>query len=655
MAKGKARGRGGHQQRRIIEFSRMSTGRHMGIASGAHLDWSTFDALINAAKPKVLRVLADRNDLPAMWQHRALQALREKRVDVSPSEWKSSIERAIQDKNTSRVEIQALQIKLQEFRFVEFQKKLEELSKIHSSKDLLNVERIRFIVQVKDDNFQEIFSSYGSQQALLYYSVILNYLHSSTVKKGNFEINSSLVEEFESHSLKKWKLPNEAIRNWPLEILASFLYLNLTFKLDRVDSLRLFESLRDMVSVLDEGIENLYKQAEVESEKRKERSKQLALELKEREETIAEKQRMGMARAAERQARERREREISRECEELQREIGANFPWPLPCKSASPEAQERLKVLGITVENGKFHSHRPFPVELDRFTQKMELLTTSNEQKVDITYGRKSVFESFTRVFPKDKKSLVDNYQEFTRYLNHKSRYLCEAVYFTMSNSDYEVTLRIDQVALLKSEGVFQGCWVVSIFGLPGFMSQGMDLMRGQVLGRADFLKAAIKDEVLRELFNSVYYVKKKTSEGARSWIGLFIELLEFIYGFEATSSRLTIEPLPTETLKHRERIFETALKRTLWQGDRSGGDGTNFCEICGREIWDAASLARQIGPDCWEKVRLTEQGRAVLSTSSYSNKYDEDRDRLAIPYSTWVTSMTQDVERFVGSRRKSE
>ena len=200
--------------------------------------------------------------------------------------------------------------------------------------------------------------------------------------------------------------------------------------------------------------------------------------------------------------------------------------------------------------------------------------------------------------------------------------------------------MRIDQVALNESNGVFTGCWVVSIFGVPDYIGQGIKLMRAQILGRADFLKSLMLDEDLKRKLDSVYYVKKMTSEGARTWIGLFLELLEITFDFEAKTWKLVITPLPPEIEKHRELIFKSALQRTFWQGAKSSGDGTNFCENCGREIWDAPSLARGIGPECWKKIRFTDLGRRVLSTSSHSRNYEEDRDRLAITREDWIASV---------------
>ena len=654
MARGRSNGRGWRQQKRILEFRKMSTGKHMEFASAPTLNYSTFDSLINTAKPKVLRLLANRRDIPAMWQHRALQALREKNIEVPLSEWENSLELALKDENTSTAEKEALRQKLRDLQLVLFQKKLEGFSSNLSSLDSTDIAKIKQIVKIEDSTFQEMFSSWGLDQALDFYSNILTYLYSSQVRKGDLAFSSRLIEEFKEFSTKNWKLPNEAILQWPLEIFASFLSLNLKFKLDRVDALNLFENLKDMVKLLNQGIDELYLEARLNEEKQKEEAKRKAIELREREERIKENQRLGMAKAAERDARAKREREILAECNELKRVIDLNSPWPVPCKNATNEARERLKSLGISIVNEKFFAYKPFPTKFDYSSPSNGFSISSEDNGIDVTFRQKSVFESFTREFPLEKKELVENFQDFTRFLEHKKRYLCESVHFMISNEQFEIRLRIDQVALIKSEGIFQGCWVVSIFGLPDFMAKGVQMMRGQVLSEAEFAKNVFNDQELRSLFDSVYYVKKKTSEGARSWIGLFIELLEFIFGFGATKSNLSVEPLPAEILKHREKIFETALQRTFWQGERSSGDGTNFCEICGREIWDAPSIARRIGPDCWQKVRFTDQGRAVLSSSSYARKYDEYKDRLAVDYTEWMTSIARDVQRFASPAHRT-
>lgn len=654
MARGRSDGRGWHQQKRVLEFRNMSTSKHMAFASAAPLNWSTFDALINTAKPKVLRFLADRRDIPAMWQHRALQALRERNIEIPPSEWENSLELALQDENTSSSEKEALRLKLKECRRVKFQNKLEDLSKNHLHLDLDDIAKIKKIVKVEDSAFREMFSSWGFELALGHYSNILSYLYSPNVRKGDLQLSSRLIDEFKDFSSKKWKIPNEAILQWPLEIFSSFLYLNLTFNLDRVDARNLFDNLIDMVKLLNQGIDDLFKKAQLNEEREKEETKRRAIELREREERIKENQRLGMAKAAEREARAKHERAIIAECDELKKEIERYFPWPVPCKNASNEARERLKTLGISIVNGKFFAYKPFPTKFDYSSPNNRFLISSEDQGMDVTSGQQSILESFTREFPKEKRRLVEDYQDFARYLNHKKRYLCESVYFMISNDQLEIRMRIDQVALIKSEGVFQGCWVVTIFGLPDFMARGIEMMRAQVLSKAEFAKDVFSNQEMRNLFDSVFYVKKKTSEGARSWIGLFIELVEFIYSFGATKSHLSIEPLPAEILKHREKIFETALQRTFWQGERSSGDGTDFCEICGREIWDAPSIARRIGPDCWQKVRFTDHGRAVLSSSSYGRSYDENRDRLAIPYTDWVASIAHDAQRFASPAHRA-
>jgi len=50
---------------------------------------------------------------------------------------------------------------------------------------------------------------------------------------------------------------------------------------------------------------------------------------------------------------------------------------------------------------------------------------------------------------------------------------------------------------------------------------------------------------------------------------------------------------------------------------------------------------------DCWKKIRFTERGRAVISTSKYLETYDEIKDQMAVPYSNWIYSIVQDLERF--------
>jgi hypothetical protein len=201
-------------------------------------------------------------------------------------------------------------------------------------------------------------------------------------------------------------------------------------------------------------------------------------------------------------------------------------------------------------------------------------------------------------------------------------------------------------VALVKAENEFEGCWVITAYGIPDYMIPGIKAMNAKSLGEADFIKTMGLNAGLVSKLNSVYFVKKKMPDGARSWIGLLIELIDITFDFGVTDCKVELKEHPPEVFKHREKIFESAQVRTLWQGERSSGPGTDFCQKCGHEIWDAPSIARGFGPDCWKKIRFTERGRAVISTSKYLETYDEIKDQMAVPYSNWIYSIVQDLER---------
>lgn len=647
MPKDSSKRQGLVRLKNIEKFKRMSAETHMELAKHVELDWKTFDALVQTAKPKVLRFLADRSDLSALWRYKALHALRLNKVEIPINEWIHSLDQAINDENISTAEKQALQAEKQQSIFVEFSNKLEKISSIRANSDPARLERICFIVQNYDESFNSLFKFKISNKILNHYVQIIDYLYTSKEVAKVITSNSLLLSECYAISLNRWKLPQDNILNWHSEIFASFLYIILVCKFDRVETLRLFESMKDMVELLNKGEERLFEDATALAENRRKETKRTE-EIREQERLKKlEDEQTNSEAARKKQAEFEHRRRIRKECDWWKDKVAQRFPWPVPFGEVSFEVEEKLRKSGMIIENGRLSRYKPLPIKIENSNTTIDESFVTAEGKQDLTFGKRSLLESFTREFPKDKEFLVEAYRDFTRFLDHRKRYLCKNVCLEIVSTNHKIAIRLDQVALRNSDGQFKACWVISVFGLSAFVSQGIKMMRAQALGKADFMQSLIKDNDLKAKFNSVYYVKKVSSEGARSWIGLLIELLEFTYCLEATRAEVVIDSWEINVLKHREIVFESALKRTSWQGSRSSGDGTNFCEICGHEIWDAPSVARRIGPDCWEKVRFTERGRAVLSSSLYSREYDEKTDRLAVPFEDWVQSMAANLEKF--------
>jgi hypothetical protein len=637
------------QQKRIKQISRMSIDQQSELASQLELDWSSYDALLFTKEIDILRILIDREDLTPLWRIRALRVLIEKSPDpLLKGELKALIQRAIEDSRTQSRDKQALS---QELNNLNSQSLLTNLRKLSSDNQLHlseHFKKLLFIIEVEDVEFQELFKNWKfSKETLIQYAIIVDFLVYSSYRVNQESIlNSSILNEFKSLLPNRWQLPNPIMLNWRTDIFATFLILVIENRLDRVDTSTLFENLKSIAKFFNSTLDDLHVKAQLKYEENSNNEAKAALAAKEKQARDAESNRLGMARAAERVLKEKEAKRFELLFQESKDIVEKNSPWPVTLGHLLPEVQQRLQDSGIRFQEESAYIYRPFPMHFDRVNKSL-IIDEGITEVDDLSYRKKSILESFTREFPRDKQALVKAYHDFARYLDHRKRYLCESISLTLSNSEHSIRLRIDQVALVKAETEFEGCWVITVYGIPNYMIPGIKAMNAKSLGEADFIKKMGLNVGLVSKLNSVYFVKKKMPDGARSWIGLLIELIDITFDFGVTDCKVELKEHPPEVFKHREKIFESAQVRTLWQGERSSGPGTDFCQKCGHEIWDAPSIARGFGPDCWKKIRFTERGRAVISTSKYLETYDEIKDQMAVPYSNWIYSIVQDLERF--------
>jgi hypothetical protein len=637
------------QQKRIKQISRMSIHQQSELASQLELDWSSYDALLFTKETDTLRILIDREDLSPLWRIRALRVLIEKSPNpLLDGELKNLIQKAIEDSKTPPQDKQAL---IQELNNLNSKSLLINLGKLSSDNQLHlseHFDKLLFIIEVEDVKFKELFKGWRfPKEALLQYAIIVDFLVYSSYRVNQESIlNSSILNEFMRSFPNQWQLPNPIILNWRTDIFATFLILVMENHLDRVDTYTLFENLKSITRFFNSDLDDLHAKAQLKYEENCNNEAKAALAAKEKQARDAESNRLGMARAAERVLKEKQAKRIELLFQENKNIVERNSPWPVTLGHLLPEVQQKLQDSGIIFEEERAYIYRPFPIQFDRVNKNL-ILDQGLKRVNDLSYRKKSILESFTREFPRDKQALVKAYHDFARYLDHKKRYLCDSISLTLSNSEHNIRLRIDQVALVKAETEFEGCWVITVYGIPDYMIPGIKAMNAQSLGEADFIKTMGLNAGLVSKLNSVYFVKKKMPDGARSWIGLLIELIDITFDFKVTDCKVALKEHLPEVFKHREKIFESAQVRTLWQGERSSGPGTDFCQKCGHEIWDAPSIARGFGPDCWKKIRFTERGRAVISTSKYLETYDEIKDQMAVPYSNWIYSIVQDLERF--------
>jgi hypothetical protein len=603
----------------------MSIHQQSELAAQLELDWSSYDALLFIKEIDILRILIDREDLTPLWRIRALRVLIEKSSDpLLKGELKVLIQRAIEDTRTPSRDKQALS---QELHNLNSESLLTNLRKLSSDNQLHlseHFKKLLLIIEIEDVEFQELFKNWKfSKETLIQYAIIVDFLVYSSYRVNQESIlNSSILNEFKSLLPNRWQLPNPIMLNWRTDIFATFLILVIENRLDRVDTSTLFENLKSIAKFFNSNLDDLHVKAQLKYEENCNNEAKAALA-----------------------AKEKQAKRIELLFQESKNIVERNSPWPVTLGHLLPEVQQRLQDSGIRFEEERAYIYRPFPMHFDRVNK--SLINDQGLTEVDdLSYRKKSILESFTREFPRDKQALVKAYHDFARYLDHRKRYLCDSISLTLSNSEHNIRLRIDQVALVKAENEFEGCWVITVYGIPNYMIPGIKAMNAKSLGEADFIKKMGLNAGLVSKLNSVYFVKKKMPDGARSWIGLLIELIDITFDFGVTDCKVELKEHPPEVFKHREKIFESAQVRTLWQGERSSGPGTDFCQKCGHEIWDAPSIARGFGPDCWKKIRFTERGRAVISTSKYLETYDEIKDQMAVPYSNWIYSIVQDLER---------
>lgn len=638
------------QHNLVRKFSRLSAKEHLEHASEKILRNNIFDALINTAGAPVLLFLAERDDLSPAWRWRAMAALDNKdRSDNNRELRETVMEIVLNDKSTPDNVKNAVRLRRDELSNKYFEDELKVIAKSGSP-------------HVRDNDIRQIIQDiYGSQMPTSYenanhpirkyFSLIVGFLISDERTKPNQTKNLELIREFMALRNLNWNLEQTAVCNWNTASVASFLLICVgniyDFRKDYKSILDLILKIaRDLDANGFDGPNGMLEKASAERIRRQERLV-IEQESAEREEERRQAQRKRNTELI----IENKKREARKEyCRQLVQKARESQPWPYFLSDPDQNYLESLKTMSdVKIESDRISFYESVPFRMAPSRSELQYEKSLVKAWLEKNRTSKSVLESFTREYPSSKMSLIEHYWEFSRYLDHKKRYLVDAIWMEIGNDLGTIKIRIDQVALsFDSElNEFVGCWVVSVFGLNPILRQAITEMDWKNLRKADFLrKITISDSNLKVL-EDIFYVQTATSERARTRIGFLLEFLEISLGLETIAVRLLEKRLTKSEESRRSGVFEVAFRNTYWKGERTSGPGLYSCGRCQREIWDPPSIARGFGPCCWRKVKYTEQGRFVLSTSNSTSTYDSFKDRVATPSEIWINSLLRDIQEF--------
>ena len=652
----------------------MKTQDLIDLANSSVLDRNTFESILFSDRRQGIKILADREDISVIWRFEAIE--HRFGPNYSSSRLLSLIDELLKKTNLPKNESKFLEEKKSQIELKVFKGKYGGIKNASLVKRLAFLQRefevsmntlikkeifLQKLTAMRDDSFafdseemkrarllvenldSEIFSEHRTfnrqvpqvsnsfsdgkyQHDIIHVALIVcHLLRSERIDSQVCEQNSILLSQAIEIFGSDFRVYDNRIVNWPAPAFASFVLLLPWDSNTSPVSKNLFSALTSFVRGLGDDVEDSAREAiqrreakEIQAKENKERAIEQSRRAEEQK-RIAESKR-------EEQKKQREENEkLERDYQKLVQEILRRFPWSVPTSNIHPSRLHMLESRGFEVHEGRIFLKR----EESSF----------------------SIFEKHGIQFPHEKEFLVSKIQDFMRFVDHKKRYLIDVIYLELKFPFGIIRLRVDQVAMIREKNQLFGCWAITIFGIPLTLVEKIYDQGWRPISTSNFFpKSDLTSEEISAL-DSVYFAKKRTEEGARSSIGKLIEMLEFDLDLNASEARIEVVRLSAEEERRRETLFKQALQRTFWKGERTTGSGLHHCLECGREIWDAPSLARGFGPDCWDKIRYTELGYAVLSTSGRDSRFDEKRDALAVDLRTWISGISRDFIRFYGQR----
>jgi len=660
----------------------MKTQNLIDLAHSSNLDRNTFESILFSERRQSIKILADREDIPIKWRFEAIE--HNFGPNYSSSRKLKLIVELSKKRDLPKSEIEFLKEKKLHIELQVFKNTYKSMSKSALEKKLTFLHEefkpstnalikkeifLEKLIAIRDDGFEfgseamerarllvehldsELFSNYLSLKirntqvsnsflnqkfgrltnrdgigynTIIQFSIIVNSLLNYERVDSQVVIqNSILLNQGSDIFGPEFRLHDNRIVNWPAPAFASFILLLPWDSNTTSVSKTLFAALTSFIRGLSNDVEYAIKEACSRRDFKEFQTKEMDKREIEQSRRAQEQKRIAELNREEKKKQKAENERLERDYGDLSREIFRRFPWSVPSTNIHPSLLLMLERKGFEVIKGRVFFKRES--------------------------SHLSIFENFAMDFPNEKRFLVLRIQEFMRYVDHKARYLIDAVYLELKFAFGVFRLRVDQVAMIRERNQMYGCWAITMFGIPQDKTEKFHDQGWRPLASSNFFpKSALdSDEVMA--LKSVYFVKKRTEQGARSAIGKLIEMLEFDLDLDASEAQIEIVRLSPEEEKHRNSIFEQALQRTFWKGERSTGSGLHRCLECKREIWDAPSLARGFGPDCWDKIRYTERGFAVLSTSGRNSRFNEKRDALALDLRAWIQGISRDFIRFTG------
>lgn len=517
------------------------------LANSSSLDRNTFESILFSGRRQGIKILADREDIPIKWRFEAIEhnfgpnysSSRKLKLIVElskkPDLPKSEIE-FLKEKKL-HIELQVFRNTYKSMSKSALAKKLTFLNQEFKSSTNALIKKEIFLqrlIAIRDDGFEfgseamerarllvehldsKLFSDYLSikirntqvsnsflnqkfgsltnsdgigYNLIIQFSIIVNsLLDHQRVDSQVVSQNAILLSQGSDIFGAEFRVHDNRIVNWPAPAFASFMLLLPWDSNTASVSKTLFEALTSFIRGLSNDVENAIKEAFSRRDDKEFQRKEMKKKEIEQNRRAQEQRRIAELNREEKNRQRAENERLERDYENLSREILRRFPWSVPSKNIHPSRLLMLESKGFKVLNGRVFLKRPS--------------------------SHLSVFENFAMDFPNEKRILVLRIQEFMRYVDHKARYLIDAVYLELNFAFGVIRLRVDQVAMIRERNQMYGCWAITIFGIPQDMTEKFHDQGWRPLASSNFFpKSALdSDEVLA--LKSVYFVKKKRNKG---------------------------------------------------------------------------------------------------------------------------------------------
>lgn len=527
----------------------------------------------------------------------------------------------------------------------------EQLIKLRDAEPIGNAEKIKKIEVILRYGHIPLWNSFSlapNKVNLHNLAILITYFSDLQLDVSRLSIHRNLFQDLNkllcqiSLTTIFRDLPNDNIYKWKSKPFCALLVLILDNNLHTIEIQNLLKHLRSLQADLID-IDSIYSECEAKQRELEEINKKISGPDGHFDQETSFKKGKDSASSKQHHKNPNVLKASLRNIEKVCKLVEAHFPWPVDNLSIHALEIQKLKELGITVSGKRAWKYDLMPIEYDSVSKSFSFETEKLAKWRIENRSSKSYFEPYTYKFPDAISKLVEDYQEFCRYLNHKRRYLVKSVYLDLAFLENTFSLRIDQVAIHKKNQELYGRWITSLFGVPESLHAVIKQLDFVPIRELKEVKSISLTAEQMKYLDKVFVVQSITPERMRTYIGRFLELFVLVALEPNLASSLRVQEFSEKAKSERELIFETAIRKTFWDSGTQIRDSVHKCQICHQPIWDGPSLARMMGPECWKKYRFTEKGQALISIAD-GRKIDQTESlRLAIPFQFWISNILAD------------